>query len=441
MNLIVRRMITALNNIKIKRSFSSLLIKNFSWTLLGSVIYSACQWGILVILAKLGSADMIGLYTLGLAVTAPIILFFNLQLREVQATDSKREYQFGDYLGLRIISNILSIIVIVITILLFDYSSYESLIIFIVGLSKIVESFSDLFYGVFQQNEVMDSIAKSKVIRGVTSVIIIAIIIYLTNDIFWALFGLLISWLLVLMGYDIFNCYKILVRGKGNVSGTTLLEKLKVLRPNFSIYKQKNLILLALPLGIVGVLDTINLNFSRYFIESYQGLTELGYFSSILYLMMLGGTIMSALGQAFTARLSYYYVKKMSNFVQNLWLLILFSLGIGVLCVIAALLFGKEILSLIYTPEYAKYSSVFIWIMVAALFWYVAHAIWCGITAARKFKVQTPLFLIVVLSTCVSCFFLVPEFGLIGAAWSVCIGMLIRLLGSTLIIFQIITKR
>jgi len=68
---------------------------NFSWTFVGNVVYAGCQWGMLVVLAKLGSPETVGLFALGLAVTAPVIQFVNLQLRGAQVTDAAHEYQFG----------------------------------------------------------------------------------------------------------------------------------------------------------------------------------------------------------------------------------------------------------------------------------------------------------------------------------------------------------
>jgi len=88
------------------------LRRNFSWTFTGNLIYAACQWGMLVVLAKLGSPEMVGQFTLGLAVTAPVIMFTNLQLRGIQATDAKGDYVFSDYLGLRLIGTGLALLII-----------------------------------------------------------------------------------------------------------------------------------------------------------------------------------------------------------------------------------------------------------------------------------------------------------------------------------------
>src|SRR5690349_21224091 len=75
---------------------------NFIWTFLGNVVYAGCQWGMLVVLAKLGSPEIVGQFALALAVTAPVFMFTNLQTRGVQATDARKEYAFGDYLALRL---------------------------------------------------------------------------------------------------------------------------------------------------------------------------------------------------------------------------------------------------------------------------------------------------------------------------------------------------
>jgi len=39
---------------------------NFSWTFVGNVIYSGCQWCMLVVLAKLGNPTIVGQYGLAL---------------------------------------------------------------------------------------------------------------------------------------------------------------------------------------------------------------------------------------------------------------------------------------------------------------------------------------------------------------------------------------
>src|ERR1700674_4553211 len=86
---------------------------SFSWTLAGNVIYALCQFGMLSALAKLGNASIVGQYALALAIAAPVFMLTNLQLRAVQATDSRHEYGFADYFTLRTVSTLLGFLVIV----------------------------------------------------------------------------------------------------------------------------------------------------------------------------------------------------------------------------------------------------------------------------------------------------------------------------------------
>src|SRR5215203_1463425 len=88
------------------------LRRNFSWSFAGNVLYAAAQWGMLAILAKMGSPEMVGQFALGLAVTAPVIMFTNLNLEAVQATDARHQYRFGDYLALRLVGSTLALVVI-----------------------------------------------------------------------------------------------------------------------------------------------------------------------------------------------------------------------------------------------------------------------------------------------------------------------------------------
>ena len=56
---------------------------------------------------------MVGQFALALAVTGPVIMFFNLELRAVQATDAQGQYRFHDYLSLRLIMCFVAMAVIV----------------------------------------------------------------------------------------------------------------------------------------------------------------------------------------------------------------------------------------------------------------------------------------------------------------------------------------
>jgi O-antigen/teichoic acid export membrane protein len=133
------------------------LRRNFSWALVGNIFYSACQGGMLIVLARLGTAEMVGAFTFALAVTAPLFMFSNLQLRVVQATDAHTQFTFNDYLGLRLVSTLLALGGLLGINLLFPSS--HCAVILVIGVAKAVESISDVCAGFMQQQESVFTLA------------------------------------------------------------------------------------------------------------------------------------------------------------------------------------------------------------------------------------------------------------------------------------------
>jgi O-antigen/teichoic acid export membrane protein len=403
--------------------------RNFSWIFVGNVVYAACQWGILVVLAKLGTPEMVGQFTLGLAVTAPVVMFTNLHLEAIQVTDARHQYLFSDYLGLRLISTGLALLVIAGITLVTRYRWETAIVILLVGLAKAFESISNIFYGLFQKHERMDRIAVSMMIKGSLSLLLLSIGVYVGGSVLWGLVGLAVAWALVLVGYDIRSGALILKtsppRPQVEVAGEP--ELAVALWPRWQLGKLGRLVWLALPLGFVMMLTSLNSNIPRYFIERYLGERELGIFAAIAYLMMAGGIMVNALGESATLRLAKYYAAGNSTAFCTL-LLKLLGIGalLGVVGVLLALVAGSEILKLFYRPEYAEYADLFVWLMVAAGISYVSSFLGTGMTAARYFRIQMTVFALVTSTSATACFWLIPSSGLRGAAIALIIAAIVQ---------------
>ncbi len=424
------------------------LRQNFSWTFAGNMVYAAAQWGMLVVLAKLGSPEMVGQFTLGLAVTAPIILFGNLQLRQIQVTDVNQKYSFGDYLGLRLICIALSLLAIAVITFTAHYSQQTSLIILVIGLSKAVESISDIFHGLFQYNERMDRIAFSLIIKGLLSLLALAVGVYVSGTALGGAIGLVTVWLLVLIFYDIPSSFLILRAvplaeniPAQEVSNQSSTSRILQLQPRFNLTDLRSLVTLSLPLGFVMMLISLNANIPRYFIEHHLGVRELGIFSALSYLIVAGGIVVSALGQSASPRLAKYYAAGNRKDFQSL-LLKLFLIGtfLGGVAVLMAAIAGKEILTILYRPEYAQQVYLFILLMVAAGIGYVASFLGYAMTAAQYFQVQMPLFTVVTGISALVCLWLIPSKGLIGAAIALIIGAVVQAIFSLGVIFYALQK-
>ncbi len=149
------------------RSHGASLRWNFSWTFVGNIIYSACQWAMLVVLAKIGNPEMVGQYGLAMAVATPILALSSLQLRAVLTTDVKEKVPFGEYLGFRLTTTVISLLIIGTIPFVMHYRSDSTLVVLIIGLGQAIETLADLYWGRMQFYDHMDRIAKSMIARGV----------------------------------------------------------------------------------------------------------------------------------------------------------------------------------------------------------------------------------------------------------------------------------
>ncbi|HEV3301888.1 MAG TPA: oligosaccharide flippase family protein [Planctomycetaceae bacterium] len=414
------------------------LRSNFWWMLSGNAVYALCQWGLLAILARLGTPAIVGQYVLAVAVTTPITVFFMLHLRAVQATDTRRDYQFGHYLALRLCAMGLALVVVIGVCLTSGYRGDTFLVIAAVAVSAVCDSMSDIVYGLLQQRERLDRIGQSMMLRGISSVILLAAAIASTGRVFYGILAVACGRLVVLALFDLRSARNELARGVNRSrSATSLLSSLAPpsIKPRWEPRRILGLARVALPLGLVMMLVVLSTNIPRYFVESYLDQSALGIFGAIGYLSVAGTMAVGALGDSVTPRLARDYAQgRRREF--GIFVLRLAGLGaaLGAAGVLVALVAGRPLLGLLYGRAYAERSDVLILTMMAAGVGYVASFSGYAVTAARYFKAQLPLFAAVVLVTALGCWWLVPTWGLRGAAVALGLSALTQLVGSALIL-------
>ncbi|MFN9170911.1 MAG: lipopolysaccharide biosynthesis protein [Dolichospermum sp.] len=416
------------------------LRRNFSWTFIGNLIYSGCQWGMLVVLAKLGNPEMVGTFTLGLAVTAPVMMFSNLQLRDIQTTDAKNHYLFNDYLGLRLITTGLALPIILWITLATGYKDETAIVIILIGFAKGLESISDVFYGLLQKHEKMDRMAISVMMKGPLSLLMLSIGTYISGSIIWGVVGLVIAWACILLIWDI-PSYRWLINkftSEGEIPDS--LEG-KTAKPRWQLGTIRKLIWLSLPLGLVMMLISLNANIPRYFLEHSLGKKELGVFAALAYLIVAGNMVVSALGSAARPRLAKYYAGgNVSAYQKLLFQLVAIACLLGLSGILVAWVAGGQILTIVYQPEYAKYTELLIWLMVTAGIGYVSSFLGEGMTAARYFRTQIPLFIVVTSTSAIASFWFIPKNGLKGAAIALMIAEIVRTIFTLGVIFHAVHR-
>jgi O-antigen/teichoic acid export membrane protein len=426
------------------------LERSFSWSLLGNAIYAGCQWSMLVVLAKLTTPASVGQFSLALAITAPVFVCLGPSLRLGISTDSRREFQFGSYLGLWAISLALAFLAIGGLVLALGYGAEMRWVILIVAAGKTFDSASELVYGLLMQHERMDRIAISRMIQGTLQLAALGIVLFLTGAVVWGAVALAVVSALVTTAYDARSAALVLgsgvqgfrrsgVRGeKGRRGGHGDRPHLSPERLNARTLGK--LAWLSFPLGVVLVLDSLNAGLPRYFIERYLGKASLGHFAAVAYMMAAGVTVVNAVVDGARARLARQFIEDLRAFRVLLLKLMAAAVAVGALGILVALCFGERLLTLLYRRDYAAQGELLVWVMAGAALWYLASAMEAAINATRLFHAEVPLHVVAVMVTALGCLLLVPRYGLIGAGWGLCLGMAARLASTVIIVGWALTR-
>lgn len=386
---------------------------SFSWALAGNLAYALCQWGVLVLLARIGTAEMVGQFSLALSIAAPVFIFFQLNMRTFQATDARGEYLPGDYLRVRLALTALALGVVLITLSVAGYGAETARIVLGVALFKAFEAVSDIAYGLLQKHEQLSDVAVSTMLRGLALLAGVGLGIRLTGNLFHAVLYVAALWLALLVAFDLPRASAL--EGFPHSDSHRLLWRL---------------VATCAPLGLVMMLVSLGSNIPQYVVERAAGTGQLGYFATVVYFMAAGRFVVEALAQALGPRLSRFHVTgDLPRYRRLLWRLAGLGAGLGVAGVAVAAVLGRPILELIYGPQYATHHALLVWVMVAAGVNHAASFLGLSLTVGRLVGEMVAIAVLVGASVLALSLWLVPAFGIQGAAWALLGGAIVNLAG------------
>lgn len=399
---------------------------DFTWVLSGNVLYSACQWGIVVVLAKLGSAAQVGEYALGLAVSAPIVLFANLQLRALLASDVNNQFAFGQYLTFRMATLGAALIAVAGLAAFTQPNGHLAGVVMLVGLAQALEFVSDTYYGLMQRLERMDRISVSLLLKGPLSLAALWAGMYLTRSVVWAVVGLLVGRLLIVLMWDSRLGY---AKAQEHPIATGL---------EWNPDKMLTLLRMALPLGVISMLVALNTSLPRYFVEGRLGSAELGIFSALASLLSAGSLVVAAFGQSiFLPVARACAALDRAKFRSYVALAAVLGGALGGVAVLASVLFGRDLLTHLFRPEYGGRADILVRLMIAGTVMFIASGLGYVLTAARSLGPQIPLLLATALAAAGISAWSIPRHGLSGAADAVLVSAFVQLAGTGVLVLRV----
>lgn len=380
------------------------LKRNILWTGIGTAVYYVAQYALMSLVAKLTNSASVGQFSLGLAVTTPIIVFSQMQFRSLQVTDVKSEFSFPDYFWTRVYGTALALLIIVFMGLVGDYAPDTRAVILLLGVAKGFESLSDLTYGTLQSGDRMDYVAISQSIKSVLTILLFGGALLVTQQLLPAVILLGGVWALVFFGFDLPFARK--------VSGT---QRLFVFPSRDKIHQ---LVVLSLPLAVAATMNAYLLNLPRYDLKPF-GEKSVGHFSAVASLVSMVTLITGTVSQATQARVAtYYQTGDYRAFFRLAGKTALLHFGTCLALTLGVLIGGEKLVGAMFTAEYRPYTPVLL-LMCAGMTINSLNAVGSiTLTAGRKFRHQF-VYTVALLVLCLPLYqTLIARHGVIGAGWA-----------------------
>jgi O-antigen/teichoic acid export membrane protein len=403
------------------------LVANAGWASLGTGSLALAQWGMVVLIAKKETPEQLGDFIFALAVATPVMLFANLQLRAVQATDAAGRFSFATYARLRLLTTAAAVGVIMAGSLALARATTWAGMLALVTLMKGVEALSDITYGRLQHADNLRAIGRSQLLRAVLSIGSLGLVFALGGRARTALALTAGAWLCVFALHDVRHA------GLGRLTAASILFSDADLAPLFR---------LSFPLGLSIMLSMLTIHVPRYFVAGFRGPRELGIYGALSYFVIAGNLVAASIGEAISPRLSRLYDSgEGPEFMRTVVRAAAIVGLLGIFLAIGAWAASGWLLALLYRPEYEAFGFAFSLLMAAAAVGYVACIFGYAATAAQQFRAQATLGAVLAGSVLLFGSLLIPALGLTGAALTQAAVACVQLIGSAAITRKSIGSR
>jgi O-antigen/teichoic acid export membrane protein len=408
------------------------LRKNISWLAFSNLLLGFSQWFIVIILNRVLGLEAAGVYSLALGITAPIFIFSNMNLNSIFISGNRNNYNFSTFYIFRFVTSFLAIVMIFLVIVFSNYEFKTLLLILTISGMKLFESQSNIIYAIFQKKNKLYLAAYSKIIRSSLVITVLLITINFTTNILNIFFTLLIVYSI---SYVIDHKYFMVKKGRSTLSFKIIQSEI------FSKSIFLILFLQAMPLAFSALFDSLSINIQRVIIESELGLTQLGLYSSITFLIITGQTIVNAVSQVLLPKFVESYKRNIAIFTSLLKKIVLYTGSLGALIAVVIFLIGDKILVLLYGEAFGETNNIFSLIIVAGTLWYITGFMNTAIISTGKYKAQLiPYFFSFAISLIFTGFF-TERYNLEGSAGVLIMVMLTRLFIMVFMIKMIINRK
>lgn len=170
---------------------------------LGLGVYLFCQWIITFIVVWIAGYEVAGMLSISMSIATTFLVIATFNMRNYQSSDINGKYSEKTYIVSRVFTSLVAVVVTFVYSVLQGFSFYQILCINIFMLFKIGEAATDILHGSLQKKWRFDVIGMSYFVRGILSVVLFSIGLYLTKDLLIALSIMAIGTFAFIALYDV----------------------------------------------------------------------------------------------------------------------------------------------------------------------------------------------------------------------------------------------
>lgn len=393
--------------------------KNILWNALGNTAYNLLQWLITVEVTHLSGFETAGVLAIAMSLSLTLRSVSYFGVRDFQVTDSKNSFSHSDYLSLRCVTCLASLLMCTAVCVISSYSREVFTAIMLFMLFRISEAFSDLFRGIMQKNERLDLSGAALLIRAVIFTVSFFLGYLLRGSLTDGLLLMSLSSLAAVAVTDI------------PMSGMAHKNALKITFINITAIARQTL-----PMFVFTLETAIILNTPKYFLSLFSDNEAVGIYSSVFSLaLILQGLFQYVYTPFITAFSALETNREYSRMRKLAGKIFAVFLAMTLLFLIISILFGETAMTVVY-GKHGSYTRIMIPAVVSVCLFSATNFL--SLLAVVK-REMSMLIKIHTLSAAVFIFseiVLIPTLGINGASYGVIISALFACIFLSIICFN-----
>lgn len=399
--------------------------QNAFYNMIGALVFCFCQWIISSLLVVHLSPEEIavenaGLLQLSISVTNIFFAISCYNMRTYQISDTKNKYSYGDYIGVRMVTVIIALVLCLGYTIAFRYSAKTILCIMLYMIFKLNETFSDVLHAIDQKNYRMDYVCTSYCLRGISTVVVFAVTILLFDNVLISVLAMGVVSLSEVWFYDVKKA-----RSFGSI------------KPTFNKSIITKMLITCLPAVISSAAFTAITTVPRQTLETMQGEERLGYYGTIATPLLIVQILATSIFNPMLTELAESYnngeIKRFTmRLIKNLGVLVLIA---AVVCVCVAFL-GEFAVGIVFGKKFVPYTYLMYGIVGCTTMYVVSWLCTNTLIIMRRLKVCMIASLIALLISSVLAKPFIERFNMNGVSYSIIVAYFIHISVCVFVIYK-----